>query len=345
MTKVLALFSGGLDSILAVKLIQAQKIDVIGISFTSPFFSADMAQKAALDSNLPLQIIDITNELLEIIKAPKHGYGRFMNPCIDCHALMARKAGSLLGEMGASFVVTGEVLGERPKSQNKDALGVVAKQSGLKGYLLRPLSAKLLEPTVPEEKGLVDREKLMGIRGRSRKPQLALAKQFGISDFPTPAGGCLLTEEKISLRLRDLLEEKENPSSNDLLLLKWGRHFRSSEGIKIVVSRQESENSELVRLLQPDDLMFQVAGFPGPRVLVRGDKIGKASLLEAALLAARYSKARGIDEVAVFYRSGNDAKSAEISVKRPLAAIESEEHKISLIDSGNFKRASDESKK
>lgn len=338
MTKALALFSGGLDSILAVKLIQAQNIDVIGISFTSPFFSADMAQKAALDFNLQLQIIDITNELLEITKTPKHGYGRFMNPCIDCHALMAKEAGSLLEEMGASFVITGEVLGERPKSQNKDALEVVEKQSGLRGYLLRPLSAQLLKPTVPEEKGLVDRDKLMGIRGRSRKPQIILAQQFGISDFPTPAGGCLLTEEKISLRLRDLLKEKDNPNPSDLFLLKWGRHFRSSEGVKIVVSRQESENNELLQLLQPADLMFQVADFPGPRVLVKGDGVGETTLTEAAALTARYSKARDLDEVAVFYYSGDETRSGEIVVKKPLAAIKSGEYDISLIDGGCFKR-------
>ncbi len=294
---------------------------------------------------VPLQVIDISNELLEIVKAPKHGHGRYMNPCIDCHTLMVRKAGNLLKEMEAFFVITGEVLGERPKSQNINALRIVEKESGLKGYLLRPLSAKLLEPTIPEKQALVDRERLLAIRGRSRKPQLALAEKLGIEEFPTPAGGCLLTDAKFSLRLKDLLEEKINPSTNDLSLLRWGRHFRSSEGIKIVVSRQQDENERLSKLILPTDLMFQVSDYPGPIVLVRGADIGEATSAEAAMLAARYSKARNLDEVSVHYCSGDGKGAGKVVTKEPLASLQSKTVQVSMVDVGEFKKGKTGSQK
>jgi len=338
MTKALALLSGGLDSILAIKVIQDQGIEVEAICCASPFFSPDQAKKAAAILGVPLRIIDITEEVLELIKTPKHGHGRFMNPCIDCHALMVKKAREILEETKASFIITGEVLGERPKSQNRNALGIVETESGSKGYLLRPLSAKLLEPTIPENEGLVDRERLLEIKGRSRKPQLALAKKYGIKDFPTPAGGCLLTEEKFSLRLKDLLAEKTNPVLSDLILLRWGRHFRSSEGIKIVVSRQHNENEELEKLSLPTDLVFEVADYPGPKVLVRGNNAGKVTLMEAAMLTARYSKARDLAEVQVSYHSGDGKKTGSMVARSPLRFLESGKAKISLIDAGEFEK-------
>ncbi|MBC7106165.1 MAG: tRNA 4-thiouridine(8) synthase ThiI, partial [Firmicutes bacterium] len=235
--KALALLSGGLDSMLAAKLIQEQGIEVIGVAFTSPFFGPEKARRAAEWLGIPLHVIDITEDLIPILIRPKYGYGRNMNPCIDCHTLMVRKAGELMEELGASFIVTGEVLGERPKSQNAAALRIVARDSGMEGYLLRPLSAKLLPPTVPEEKGWVDRERLMGIQGRSRKPQMALAEKYGLKEYPSPAGGCLLTDPGLSRRLKGLLAEKPVPEPKDLELLKYGRHFKSPEGARIVVAR------------------------------------------------------------------------------------------------------------
>ena len=252
--KALALLSGGLDSMLAAKLIQEQGIEVVGVAFTSPFFGPDKARRAAEWLGIPLHVVDITEDLIPVLVRPKYGYGRNMNPCIDCHTLMVRKAGELMKELGASFVVTGEVLGERPKSQNAAALRIVARDSGLEGYLLRPLSAKLLPPTVPEEKGWVDRERLLDIQGRSRKPQMALAEKYGLKDYPSPAGGCLLTDPGLSRRLKELLAENQTPEQRDLELLKYGRHFKSPEGTRIVVARQKEENEPLVALARPGDL-------------------------------------------------------------------------------------------
>lgn len=338
MTKALALLSGGLDSILAIKVIQDQGIEVEAICYTSPFFSSEKGKRAANMLGVSFRVIDISHEVLELVRTPKHGHGRFMNPCIDCHALMVKKAREMLEEGEASFIITGEVLGERPKSQNRNALGLVEIESGSKGYLLRPLSAKLLGPTVVENEGLVDRERLLEIKGRSRKPQLALAKEYGIKDFPAPAGGCLLTEEKFSLRLRDLLAEKTNPTLSDLTLLRWGRHFRSSEGIKIVVSRQHNENEKLEKLSLPTDSIFEVDDYPGPKVLARGNNVEEVTLVEAAMLTARYSKARDLAEVRVSYHSGDGKKTGSMVARRPLRFLESGKAKISLIDAGKFKK-------
>ncbi|MEW6189516.1 MAG: tRNA 4-thiouridine(8) synthase ThiI [Actinomycetota bacterium] len=319
-TKAVALLSGGLDSMLAVKVIQEHGIQVVGVSFVTPFFSAKMAKEAAKQLSIPLHIFDITHEHLEIVKRPKYGYGKYMNPCIDCHAFMVKKAGEFMEQIGASFIVSGEVLGERPKSQNRMALRIVEKESGYRGYLLRPLSAKLLPPTVPEEKGLVDKERLLSIQGRSRKPQLELAERYGFKDFPTPAGGCLLTDPIFSQRLRDLLAEKKDPTINDLELLKLGRHFCSPEGVKIVVARNQRESELFLKLTQPEDWIFQVKGYPGPRTLVRGKNVGEQTIKEAAILTARYSKARNLPRVKVGYRGVGEEEKI-IEVEHPLKSL------------------------
>ncbi|MGB9892969.1 MAG: hypothetical protein ACPLRA_01040, partial [Candidatus Saccharicenans sp.] len=178
-TRALLLFSGGLDSVLAGKVLEEQGIEIVGLTFKSQFFGADMAIRAAQDLGWPLLVVDISREQIRIVEQPKYGYGRNLNPCLDCHGQMARIAGELLGKYQADFVATGEVIGERPMSQNRQSLGIVEKLSGIKGLLLRPLSAKLLPATLPEEKGLVDRERLLDISGRSRKRQLELAEKFG----------------------------------------------------------------------------------------------------------------------------------------------------------------------
>ncbi len=314
--KALALLSGGLDSMLAARLIQEQGIEVIGVAFTSPFFGPDRARRAAEWLGIPLHVVDITEDLIPILVRPKYGYGRNMNPCIDCHALMVRKAGELMKELGASFIITGEVLGERPKSQNAAALRIVARDSGLEGYLLRPLSAKLLPPTVPEEKGWVDRERLLDIQGRSRKPQMALAEKYGLKDYPSPAGGCLLTDPGLSRRLKELLAENPVPEPRDLELLKYGRHFKSPEGAHIVVARQKEENEPLVALARPGDYLVRLKGLPGPRTLVRGAKNGADSLRLAAALTIRYSKARGLDRAAVLVEQVGRGGPRELSLER-----------------------------
>lgn len=299
--KAVALFSGGLDSILAVKLVQDQGIEVVGVSFTSPFFGAERAKEAAKELGISLKVVDISRDLMEIVKKPKHGYGKNMNPCIDCHILMAKKAGELMKEVGASSIISGEVLGERPMSQNRQSLRMVERESGYGGYLLRPLSAKLLSPTIPEKEGWVERRRLLDIQGRSRKPQLALARKYGLRKFPTPAGGCLLTDSVFSQRLKDLLSEKVSPSSNDLELLKVGRHFRSSEGKKIVVARRKEENDVLLNMAEPGDFLLQLKDYPSPLTMVRGKDIGDVSIREAAGLTARYSRARDLHEVEVLF--------------------------------------------
>lgn len=319
MTKVVALLSGGLDSILAVKVIQEQQIEVLGITFVTPFFDAGNAEKAAKELNIPLRIIDITEEHLELVRSPRHGYGKYMNPCLDCHILMIKEAGRVMDEAEASFIITGEVLGERPMSQNRQALRIVEKRSEREGYLLRPLSAKLLEPTIPERKGLVDREKLLSIQGRSRKPQMALAKRYGLVDYPTPAGGCLLTDPAFSRRLKGLFSRQKEVSVGDIELLKYGRHFLSSEGSRIVVARNREENEALLKLAQPGDMLLAVRDCPGPRTVVRGGKIGRQLVEQAALLTARYSQGRELPQVEVAYwLLGEEKIKKSTTVKEPL---------------------------
>lgn len=298
--KAVALFSGGLDSILAVKLVQDQGIEVMGVSFISPFFGVERAKEAAKELGISLKVVGISRDLMEIVKKPKHGYGKNMNPCIDCHILMVKKAGGLMKKAGASFIISGEVLGERPMSQNRQSLRMVERESGYEGYLLRPLSAKLLPPTIPEKESWVERGRLLDIQGRSRKPQLALARKYGLRKFPTPAGGCLLTDSVFSQRLKDLLSEKESPSVNDLELLKVGRHFRSLEGKKIVVARRKEENNVLLNLAEPGDFLLRLKDYPGPLTMVRGKDIGDESIRGAAKLTAGYSRrARDLREVEV----------------------------------------------
>ena len=200
--------SGGLDSQLAVRVLQRAGAEVEGVCFETPFFSSANARKAAAALGVKLHVLDFTEDEVGLLENPPHGFGGAMNPCIDCHATMIRRAGELMTSLGFDFVATGEVMGQRPMSQNRQSLCTVEKSSGLKGRLIRPMSAKLLEPTIPETEGKLDREKLLDIHGRSRERQIALAKEFGITDYPSPAGGCKLTEDAYGRKLRDLMEHE-----------------------------------------------------------------------------------------------------------------------------------------
>ena len=293
--KALCVFSGGLDSLLSAELIRAQGIDVLALFFETPFFKSTTAKKFAEQIKLPIKVIDITYRHLDVVKNPKYGYGGNMNPCIDCHALMLRKAGEMLEEEGASFIFTGEVLGQRPMSQNRHALSLVAFESGFQGLVLRPLSAKRLPITIPEEKGWVKREDLMGFSGRSRKPQIELASRFNITGYPSPAGGCLLTDKGFSRRLKDLLSSSPNPDLYEIEILKLGRHFRIGSNTKLVVGRNKRENQAIHSLLKEKDLLLRTVDVPGPTVLVLGDPSSEFEEL-AASMAVSYSDAED-DEV------------------------------------------------
>jgi tRNA-uridine 2-sulfurtransferase len=290
MTTGIGLLSGGLDSILAVKVVQEQGIQVECVCFVAPFFSPEKALLANRQLNIPLHVVDITDAHLAMLKAPRYGYGKNMNPCIDCHGLMLREAGALMERLGAQFLFTGEVLGERPMSQNKNSLRSVEKLSGLQGRILRPLSAQLLPETLPEQQGLVDRSRLLAIEGRSRKPQIALAEKYGITEFPEPAGGCLLTDPGYSRRLRDLMQRGVDLSRRNLELLKMGRHLLLDDGTKIIVGRNEGENDRIEGLRQSGDTMLATGDIPGPTVLIPGGGDAAATAFAAAV-CARYSNA------------------------------------------------------
>lgn len=289
--RAIVLLSGGLDSLLAVKVLQEQGIEVVGLTFESPFFGPKNARRGAEQLGIELIVKDISEEELALVKNPPHGYGKQMNPCIDCHAQMFRKAGEMLSE-GYDFVATGEVLGERPMSQNLNSLKVVARASGYPDLLLRPLSAKRLEPTKPEREGLVDRERLLDLEGRSRKPQLALAKKYGIRSYVQPAGGCLLTDPQYSRRLKELLKFDPDASVDDARLLNMGRHFRSCSGAKIVVGRDKGDNERIRGFAKDDDVVVVSDITPGPTALVRGS--GGASDVElAARIVASFADHEG----------------------------------------------------
>ena len=257
--------SGGLDSQLAVRVLERAGAAVEGVVFVSPFFGSAGAEKAAAALGVPLHIVDFTAEEIALVENPPHGFGGAMNPCIDCHAAMIRRAGEMMAELGYDFVATGEVQGQRPMSQNRQSLGVVEKCSGLKGRLVRPLSAKLLEPTVPELEGKLDREKLLDISGRSRDRQIALAAEFGIADYPSPAGGCKLTEAGFCRKLRDLMDHEGLANRRLVELLVVGRRFRLPDGSSVILGRNRSENAVL---RGEKGEVVEYDGAPGPTALV-----------------------------------------------------------------------------
>ena len=298
MTKALGLMSGGLDSSLAAMTLMRQGIEVTGISFVTPFFNAEKARRAAEIIGHPLIIEDIGDIHLEMVKNPQYGYGRNMNPCIDCHALMFRLAGEKMARGGFDFLFSGEVLGQRPMSQNANALRSVAKLSGFPDRVLRPLSAKLLAITPMEESGLVAREQLLDIQGRSRKRQQALATAWGYHDYPPSAGGCLLTEEGFSNQLRDLLDHNPQAAVSDVELLKFGRQFRLSADAKLVVGRNQTDNDSLQMLASPGQIRLRCSSFSGPLGVFCGQP-DPTPLHKAAAIVASYGKGKDQPEVEV----------------------------------------------
>ena len=319
--KGIGLFSGGLDSILAFKVIQEQGIDCQGVTFETPFFSAARARATAERIGLPLTVLDITEEHLQMLHAPRYGYGKNMNPCIDCHTLMIRLAGRMMEEEGADFLFTGEVLGQRPMSQGRQSLMVVAKNAGYPERLLRPLSAKLLPETGPERAGKVDRSRLLDIQGRGRKRQMEMAVHYGIGSYPPPAGGCLLTDPVFTRRLRDLFANHPDHRVRDIELLKAGRHFRLNETTKAVVGRNAADNEAIERLSRPGDALISITEVPGPTVLVPGGG-DEESRLMAARLCALYSDAPRDREVLASCLRDGIAESLRVLAATPAEAAE-----------------------
>lgn len=321
--KAVVLFSGGLDSMLATKLLINQGFDVLALFFATPFWNGkkkDSIKKAAKSLGARFKFIDITREYLNVVRKPKHGYGKAMNPCIDCKIFMLKKAKAIAKKEKADIIATGEVLGERPMSQTKASLVLIEKEAGLKNQLLRPLSAQLLPETAAERLGLVNRDNLLSISGRSRKPQIALAKKFGIKDYPTPAGGCLLTQKEFAVKLRDLLKHKKRISRVELDLLKLGRHFRFRKN-KIIVGRNKEENALLLALAKKGFLIFEVLGTGSPITLLSGPKT-KNAIKIAASLTARYSDAPGPLITVSYARRRPTHKSATIIVPKSTKGFE-----------------------
>jgi len=279
---------------LAAETVRAQGIDVLALFFETPFFGPEKARKSARAMDLAFKVVNITQRHLEVVRHPRYGYGNNMNPCVDCHALMFRVAGEMLEPEGAAFVFTGEVVGQRPMSQNRGSLNRVAIESGLHGLLVRPLSAKRLDPTIPEDRGWIQREQLLDFQGRSRKPQMALARQFNIRDYPSPAGGCLLTEKGFSRRLKDLLTARADVETRELELLKSGRHFRIGPQSKLVVGRNKQDNESIRSLAGERDMILKSVSVPGPTALLSGELSGNI-LDTAAAITAAYSDTAGRD--------------------------------------------------
>jgi tRNA-specific 2-thiouridylase len=311
--RAFSLLSGGLDSLLATRLIMDQGVEVVGLHFITPFFGyRKKGQEAGYQEKwrgiygISARIIDVSEAYLRILRNPRYGYGKNFNPCIDCKIFLFSRAKEIMEEEKADFLVSGEVLGQRPMSQRRDSLRIVERDSGTEGFLLRPLCARSMKPTRPELEGIVDREKLLGITGRGRKAQMELAERMGIRHYPAPAGGCLLTDPEMAARIRKLFLQSPEVTIDEVLLLQVGRHFQLSEDRHLVVGRREEENGRLMELLREGDTLLRVHGIPGPLGLLRG-QADEDTLRWSASIVARYSKAKNQDRVEVQY--GRDGET------------------------------------
>ncbi len=311
--RAFSLLSGGLDSLLATRLIMDQGIEVVALHFITPFFGYQKkSQEARYQERwkrlygIHARVIDVGDEYLRVLRNPRYGYGKNFNPCIDCKIFLFSRAKAMMEEEKMDFLISGEVLGQRPMSQRRDTMRIVERDSGTEGVLLRPLCAQLLKPTRPELEGLVGREQLLAITGRGRKPQMELAERMGVRHYPAPAGGCLLTDPELANRFRKYFRQSPSTTVEEILLLQVGRHFRLSEERHLVVGRREEENQRLLDLSQEGDTFLRVQGIPGPLGLLRG-LADEEDLKLAASIVARYSKAKNQEKVEVQYgKNGED---------------------------------------
>ncbi|MEK6866756.1 MAG: tRNA (5-methylaminomethyl-2-thiouridylate)-methyltransferase [Thermoproteota archaeon] len=309
--KVVALLSGGLDSQLAVRMMQEQGFEVSAVAIKTPFCDFDCGRgcgfeirERADDLNVNLKTVYLGDEYIEMLKHPKYGIGAGFNPCIDCRAMMFNAAKKHMDEIGAEFIISGEVLGQRPMSQHGPALRTIEKASGLVGKIVRPLSAALLPETDPERNGLIKRENLGMIKGRTRRAQLDMAKKYGIENPPNAGGGCLLTDPSFGLRAKDLFAHTETPTINDIDLLKIGRHFRLDEQTKFVVGRNKDENEMIKAIALPGDILFQARDHMGPVSILRG-KNADMYVKFASSITLRYSDAPKGEQASVIINKNN----------------------------------------
>lgn len=317
--KAIALFSGGLDSTLAILVMISHGVEVEALKFLTPFGYSigDMpsgnstSSPVAEEYGFNIIIKHLGWNFVEIVKNPKYGHGKNMNPCIDCRLLMLKEARFYMEKSGADFIITGEVLGQRPLSQMRNNLDMIAEKSGLEGRLVRPLSGVLLPPTLPEKEGLIKKEWLLDIQGRSRKRQMALAKEFGLKDYSSPASGCLLTDRQYSKRVKDLFSFESKFDFNDIDLLRVGRHFRLAEKCKLVIGRNEEENEVISSLSKKGDVILEVKNVGSPIGLLRGDA-SQDDIELAASITARYSDAKNQKNIKVNIKTGS--QSWDISV-------------------------------
>ncbi|MBN1855702.1 MAG: tRNA 4-thiouridine(8) synthase ThiI [Dehalococcoidia bacterium] len=298
--KAIGLLSGGLDSVLAIRLVMEQGIEVVALHVVLPFVArSKCAGPAAEWLGIRLVERELGEDFVDVLRNPKYGYGKGFNPCIDCHLYMLRMARQLMEDEGADFVVTGDVLKQRPKSQTLNALGIEDKWSGLKGLIVRPLSGAQLAPTLPEAAGVVDRARFLSLIGKNRKPQLELARDMGLTAFSPPAGGCALTNREFGVKARTFFSLVPHVTLDDLALLRWGRHFYRA-GAHIVVGKDRKENSHIMELRKPDDVVFRASDVGSPIVLLRGE-VTQLTLVAAAQLTAVYSDTSSGDVANVKY--------------------------------------------
>ena len=309
-TTAIALFSGGLDSILACRVMMEQGVRVRAVQFVTPFFGYELLareQEYRLQIKhqygIEVQVRDLSLQYIQLLRNPPHGFGKHFNPCVDCKILLISEARRLFSELGASFLISGEVIGQRPMSQRRDTLRIIERDSGCEGLLLRPLCAQALKPTQPELDGRVDRERLLNLAGRTRTPQMELAARYGIQDYPSPAGGCVLTDPILAKRIARFYDEQAEFEPDDIRLLLAGRIFRLPQGGLLAMGRNEKENEKITALLRPRDWVLRAADRPGPLAVLRFSE-DPSDLKAAAGLVARYSKKTGTREVPIQARSG-----------------------------------------
>jgi len=308
-----ALFSGGLDSILAVLHMKNLGYEVLPIFFSTPFFGSDKAQETANKIGFDLIVHDLTDLHLKMIEKPKYGYGKNLNPCIDCHGLMFHEAGRLMKEYNVDFIISGEVMGQRPMSQRKDALNAVGKLSEIKDLLIRPLSQKLLADTLPIRERWVIKDEMLDIQGRNRKRQIKLAEEYGIDFYPSPGGGCLLTDAGFSRKLLDLMQHNMM-NRKSIEFLKTGRHFRLNDNVKLIIGRNKDENNILSELAK-DEVVLQAKDISGPLGIIQSEeKLTTEEIKLTSSILLRYNSK--IDNSAIVQYGKNFQMDDEINVEK-----------------------------